>query len=672
MKFWGICHPPGFPLYILVGNLFTSIFPFETLIFKANFLSAVFAAGTILLVYLCLTELKVQRAIALLLALFLAVSAAFWEFSLSADVFTFGALLIALTFFLTFKNKPLWAFLALVLSASHFYISAILAPLLVWYFFRESEGQSIGESESQRVRVSESQRVRIIRKLFIWGLVFSLGFFPQVLLYLRMQKSPQINWGHAEGLSGFIYFVRRQEFGSIFLLANPVLQFNLLKVVKHFYLYFANLATSFGVILPIITLPVLALGRLFANRKVTLVFLSYVFLVSVQLVLLSTIDPTGEDNPFQINKFYISSFVLFVFLMGAALNWIIKRLFGEESMYALLLLFVFIVIYLAANFRTNNYAGNYFSQKMVEDALSELPQDSVAITVSHIVYFGGLYEQKVNGRFKDITLLYFPNEKNRDNEKYHSELFSRPVDSDFVKTVQKGKGMGDAEKYVLWTIAQNLDRDIYILQGTFEEGFFAYLKPYIKPYGMWWRVVSDPYAAGDAEKSQRLLSNLQNGDVKFSDLHLKQQQLDTLNYAVSYHSTGVALAAEGKYDAALGLLEKSLRVREKGDNIQKEIELVKKTKQLVASIEKLAAAKDESGLTELGNNLFTLGNFSQCAEVFSQLSEIDDKDARTFNNLASCQASLGKKDEARQNYQKALGLDPNLDMAKKGLEALGE
>ena len=149
MKFWGICHPPGFPLYILAGKIFTEIFPFGTLIFKANLLSAIFGAGTILLVYFCLTELKVQRSISFLLAMFLAVSASFWEFSLSADVFTFATFLISLTFFLVFKNKPFWAFFALGLSASHFYISTILAPLLVWYFFRESEGQSISKSESQ-------------------------------------------------------------------------------------------------------------------------------------------------------------------------------------------------------------------------------------------------------------------------------------------------------------------------------------------------------------------------------------------------------------------------------------------------------------------------------------------------------------------------------------------
>ena len=650
MKSWGICHPPGFPLYILVGNFFTSIFPFGSLIFKANFLSAIFGAGTILLVYICLTELKVQRSISFLLAIFLAVSSTFWEFSLSADVFTFAAFLIALTFFLVFKNKALWAFFALGLSASHFYISAILAPLFYWFFW--------------------GFKIRF-REAVICGALFILGFFPQVLMYLRMQKSPEINWGHAEGFSGFWYFVRRQEFGSIFLLSNPALKFTLLKVFKHFYLYFVSLTFSFGVILPVITLIAAIFGKFYKNRKLVLVTFAFLTIVAVQLVLLSTIDPAGEDNPFQINKFYLSSFVLFVFLAGAVLNRIVKRLFGEESMYALLLLFVFVMIYLLANFRTNNYAGNYFSQKMVEDALSQLPEGSLGITVSHIVYFGGRYEQKVNGRFAGVTLLYFPNEKNRDNEKYHPELFGRTINKDFVKTIEKGKSMGTAEKYVLWTIAQNLDREIYILQGTFEEGFFAYLRSYIKPHGLWWRVVSDPYAQGDVEQSQRLLSNLQNANIRFLDVELKQQKLDTLNYAVSYHSTGIALAAEGKYDAAVELLEKSYRVRPKGDNVQKELDLIKKTKQLAGEQAKLVGAKDKNGLTEYGNNLFTLGDFSKCSEVFSQLVQIDGNDARSFNNLASCLASMGKKQEARDNYQKALVLDPNLDMAKKGVESLG-
>ena len=133
MHFWGICHPPGFPLYVLAGKIFTGIFPFGSLIYKANLLSAIFGAGTILLVYLAQVELRVNRRLAMALSLLLAVSQVFWEFSTAADVFTFGAFLVALTFFLAFKKRKYLTFFVLGLSASHFYITAILAPVFLWY-----------------------------------------------------------------------------------------------------------------------------------------------------------------------------------------------------------------------------------------------------------------------------------------------------------------------------------------------------------------------------------------------------------------------------------------------------------------------------------------------------------------------------------------------------------
>lgn len=52
----GICHPSGFFLYVLLGKLFTLLYPFGTLLYKANFLSALYASGTML--FLCLSLLK--------------------------------------------------------------------------------------------------------------------------------------------------------------------------------------------------------------------------------------------------------------------------------------------------------------------------------------------------------------------------------------------------------------------------------------------------------------------------------------------------------------------------------------------------------------------------------------------------------------------------------------
>ena len=657
IKFWGICHPPGFPLYTLIGKIFTEIFPFGSLIYKANLLSAIFSSITVFLVYLVLLQVGVRRTVAFLLSLLLAVSAVFWEFALAADVFSFATFLITATLLLTFKGKPLWAFFALGLSASHFYISAVLFPILAWHFWPPAR------------RASGPEGAESWRRLIISALVFTIAFFPQAVMYFRMQTSPEINWGHAQGLTGFMKFVRREEFGSFFLLANPVLVFSLDKFFKHFYVYIINLGANFGIILPILTLAALTFGRLFSKRKIAFLTVSLFLILVIQLILLSTIEPTGQDNPFQISKFYLSSFIFAVILAGIATDWAVNKFFGNETVYALLILAILTLIYLAANWRTHDFSQNHFSQNLVLDGLGQLPEGSIVITVSHQFYFGGLYEQKINSKFGDIILLYFPNEKNRDNEKYQPQLFVNPQDQAFINAVKKGETLGKAEGYILETIAKNLDKPIYILQGTFEEKFFGYLKPNLVPYGLWWQVIG-PNMNYDLAISQRLLTNLKNQDIKWIDLHQKQQQDDALTYAVSYHSTAITLANRGNFDEAIELLVKSLAINPQAENLKKEIELTQKTKALEMVREKLIVAKDKVNLVELGNNYYTLGNFNRCVETFQAITGFEQNDAKIYNNLASCYASSGQRDEAKVNYQKALKIDPNLELAKKGLEAL--
>ena len=198
---------------------------------------------------------------------------------------------------------------------------------------------------------------------------------------------------------------------------------------------------------------------------------------------------------------------------------------------------------------------------MVWDALSQLPDDSVAITVGHVFYFGGLYEQKIDGRFGQVSLLYFPNEKNRDSEKYQPRFFKKQADVDFVSKVSKDKKLGRAESYILEVISRNLDKPIFILQGTFEEKFFTYLKPHLSPYGLWWKVERDSLNRQvDARANINLLVNLKNVDVVTDDLYLRQQKDDLLTYAVSYNSAGVYMASGGLYNEALAMFRKSLEV----------------------------------------------------------------------------------------------------------------
>lgn len=665
VHFWGVCHPPGFPLYILVGKIFTSIFPVGSLIWRVNLMSAIFGAATILLVYLSMIVLRVRRETAFLLSLFLAVTSIFWEFSLSADVFSFSAFLIALSLFLVFSKRKYMAFFALGLSSSHFYLSAVMAPIFVWYLWSEKEENkySIGD-----VNV-------LIHNFFIPVLLFFAGFFPQVVMYFRMQSNPPINWGHAKGIGEFINFVRRREFGSIFLIANPVLTFSLVKFYKHIIAYFVNLFTDFGAIVPVITLASLGFWEFLKQKKVIFLLLCFVIMVFIQLFLLSTIDPGGENNPFQLNKFYLTSFVIFVIWAGLAFDFLAKKLFGEDMTFIVLILSVLILIFTFSNYKTHDYSKNRFTENLVIDGLSMLPPNSLVITVDHPFYFGGLYEQKINGKFRNLTLVYFPNEKNRDSQNYHPEVFNRPEDTGFVKKIKEGKKLGAAEEYVLLTISKNLDRPIYILQGSFEENFFQYLKPYIEPYGLFWRVKRDDRVGtaekGDRDKMVAAFDNLRNANIRKTDLELRQQAMESVTYAISYHSTAVLLGSAGDIDGAKMMFEKSLAVDDSVKSVRDELELLDKIKMLSSDRDKFVAEKNDSKLSELGNGYFSIEDYSDAAKIFELAITISSSNAQYFNNAASSYAYLGQKDKAENYYRRALELDPKMDLAKQGLENLG-
>ncbi len=51
----GIPHPPGYPLFCILGKLFTFL-PFGSIVYRLNLMSAFFAAGTVYILFLMLKK----------------------------------------------------------------------------------------------------------------------------------------------------------------------------------------------------------------------------------------------------------------------------------------------------------------------------------------------------------------------------------------------------------------------------------------------------------------------------------------------------------------------------------------------------------------------------------------------------------------------------------------
>ena len=100
----GIAHPTGYPLYILLGKLFT-LLPISNVAYRVNLISPLFASLAVVCLYLCLVHLTRHRAISLLAALTFAFSRTFWSQAVIAEVYALNAFFVALMLYLVLKSR---------------------------------------------------------------------------------------------------------------------------------------------------------------------------------------------------------------------------------------------------------------------------------------------------------------------------------------------------------------------------------------------------------------------------------------------------------------------------------------------------------------------------------------------------------------------------------------
>jgi hypothetical protein len=103
-----IAHQTGYPLYTLLGRLFT-LAPWRDVAWRVNLPSAIAGGLTVALVYLVTRQLTRRRLPALLGAVALAASPVFWSQSVIAEVYTLNAAFVAaiLLLALYWARRPL-------------------------------------------------------------------------------------------------------------------------------------------------------------------------------------------------------------------------------------------------------------------------------------------------------------------------------------------------------------------------------------------------------------------------------------------------------------------------------------------------------------------------------------------------------------------------------------
>lgn len=180
----GIPHPPGYPFYMILGRLFSIIFPGNPAL-GMNILSSIFAVFSLLVLFNLLIELGIKPEIAFIPVLLLSLHPLFFKFATITEVYSITTFFFIYELFLL-KKKNI-KLLSYILGIS-FLIHPILWILGLYLIYRISR-----------------EDYRLIIYTF-------LGLSIILYLPIRSIANPIIDWGNPETLEGTILHILRLEY----------------------------------------------------------------------------------------------------------------------------------------------------------------------------------------------------------------------------------------------------------------------------------------------------------------------------------------------------------------------------------------------------------------------------------------------------------------------------
>lgn len=134
----GIVHPPGFPLYMLLGKLFTFL-PLGSVAYRLNLMSAFFAALTIYVLYKVIFSITAKKWAAWVSSAFLAFSIYFWQMSVVTEVYTLHTFFLVFEIFILLKWRETGKHATLIffafvygLSLTNHTTGLLFAPGFAW------------------------------------------------------------------------------------------------------------------------------------------------------------------------------------------------------------------------------------------------------------------------------------------------------------------------------------------------------------------------------------------------------------------------------------------------------------------------------------------------------------------------------------------------------------
>lgn len=404
----GIGHPPGYPLFCILGKIFTVIFPVANIAYRVNLCSVSLALFTILLLYFLLkhilktifqnTEDTIIPVISFAASLCFAFSNTFWSQTITSEVYTLNTLFVTAILYLSvkilksyiansgpFAGKSSYTHIYLLtfifgLSLTNHHSMILFAPLFLIVLYIQ----------------------RFKKNLLKLGL---LGILPlSVYLYLSIcsYANPPIDWSNPETFSSLLTHVLRKQYGKIGeAIYTPDLWFSQIKS------YITSLLSQITPVL--FAVSIIGLIYLYLKNKRLLTGTAVMFLLTgIFFVMALNFYPIPEDID-TVKVFFIPSYIIMVIWLAAGLlvlQQFLKRFFAHIYIF-----FIFLpIIPVFAHIDENDISRHTFIYYYGSNVLATVRPNAMIVPISDSQAFSIAYLtccEKIRADVKIFDLFSF-------------------------------------------------------------------------------------------------------------------------------------------------------------------------------------------------------------------------------------------------------------------------
>lgn len=394
--YWGLPHPPGYPLYSLIAHLFTLI-PIGTVAFRISLFSVLLGAASALLMYRVFYRFTKNSVLALSTALTVAFASTFWGQMLIAEVYALNVFLSL--WFLdgcqriqqSEKVEPkallrLGLVGALALS-NHWPIFVITGPFYLFF-------------------IDKRWLTKKNILYFFGGL--SMAILPYLLMWWRSLQGPEVSFlGEIQNFSQWVKYIARSYYST-----TDVSALHSFRDVLGFYFDFiCRLAYKDFVFLLV---PLFGLGFYHEYKKDNKFnFYAFLYLMCTTSFLLP-LRLKLEFNVLNQNVFcvfWLMPFVGYAYFCMQGAQWLEHK----RRYLGLATVVIALAGQLLMNYRENNLSQDHFAEDYARVVLKSVPANSILVAstdsdVGPIAYTNMVLKENAGTKLYTGSGVFFKNQ----------------------------------------------------------------------------------------------------------------------------------------------------------------------------------------------------------------------------------------------------------------------